>query len=97
MAERNSKMPCTIKGQEVKPTSSAKILGVIMDSGPRFKEHMARAAAKGLSAAMDLRKLRVASPQMARQLSGLCGLFEAAVFTVELSLFVYLSGQSDPH
>ncbi|OAQ62543.1 reverse transcriptase [Purpureocillium lilacinum] len=69
MAERNSETPYTIKGQEVKPKSSAKILGVIMDSGLRYKEHMARAAAKGLSAAMDLRRLRMASPRMARQLS----------------------------
>ncbi|OAQ59084.1 retrovirus polyprotein [Purpureocillium lilacinum] len=94
MAERNSETPYTIKEQEVKPTSSAKILGVVMDSGLRFKEHMARAAAKGLSAAMDLRRLRMASPRMARQLfvatvaptvdyasniwSHTCGLREAA-------------------
>ncbi|OAQ57981.1 reverse transcriptase [Purpureocillium lilacinum] len=94
MAERNSETAYTIKGQEVKPTSSAKILGVIMDSELRYKEHMARAAAKGLSAAMDLRRLRMASPRMARQLfvatvaptvdyasnvwSHTCGLREAA-------------------
>ena len=68
MAERSSERPYAIKGQEVKPVSSAKILGVIMDSKLRYKEHMARAAAKGLSAALNLRRLRMASPRMARQL-----------------------------
>ncbi|KAJ6437917.1 reverse transcriptase [Purpureocillium lavendulum] len=57
-----------IKGTEVKPKASAKILGVIMDSGLRYQEHMARAAQKGLTAAMNLRRLKLLSPRVARQL-----------------------------
>lgn len=41
-----------IKGKEVKLTQSAKILGVVIDVKLRYKEHMARAVAKGLSAAI---------------------------------------------
>ncbi|KYK58873.1 reverse transcriptase [Drechmeria coniospora] len=67
VAERNSDTPFMIKGQEVKPKSSAKVL-VIMDTKLRYKEHMARAAAKGLTAAMCLRRLKMLSPRMARQL-----------------------------
>ena len=57
-----------IKGTEVKPKASAKILGVIMDSGLRYQKHMARAAQKGLTAAMNLRRLKLLSPRVARQL-----------------------------
>ncbi|KAJ3455754.1 hypothetical protein MRS44_017236 [Fusarium solani] len=67
-AERTSDTPFMIKGKEVRPTQSAKILGVVMDGKLRYKEHMARAAAKGLSAAMCLRRLKMLSPQTARQL-----------------------------
>ncbi|OAQ57647.1 endonuclease/exonuclease/phosphatase [Purpureocillium lilacinum] len=57
-----------IKGTEVKPKRSAKILGVIMDSALRYQIHMARAAQKGLTAAMNLRRLKLLSPRVARQL-----------------------------
>lgn len=39
-----------------------------MDKALRFKEHHARAAAKGLVAAMYLKRLKTASPRTARQL-----------------------------
>ncbi|KJZ70702.1 hypothetical protein HIM_09886 [Hirsutella minnesotensis 3608] len=39
-----------------------------MDKALRFKEHIARAAAKGLTAAMCLRRLKTTSPKTARQL-----------------------------
>ncbi|KAM4058407.1 endonuclease-reverse transcriptase domain-containing protein [Hirsutella rhossiliensis] len=39
-----------------------------MDKALRFKEHIASAAAKGLAAAMCLKRLKMASPRMARQL-----------------------------
>ena len=42
--------PFTIKGQTVTPKDYVKILGVIMDSSLKYKEHIARAAAKGLVA-----------------------------------------------
>jgi hypothetical protein len=68
VSARNSDLPFLIKGNEVKPKSSAKILGVVMDVGLRYQEHMARAAAKGLTAAMCLRRLKMLSPRVARQL-----------------------------
>ncbi|PHH92210.1 hypothetical protein CDD83_8410 [Cordyceps sp. RAO-2017] len=68
VAERRSGTSFTIKGKEVKPKSSVKLLGVVMDTNLRFKEHIVRAAAKGLAAAMCLRRLKMISPRMARQL-----------------------------
>ncbi|THC88429.1 hypothetical protein EYZ11_012122 [Aspergillus tanneri] len=49
----------TIKGQAVEPKDHVKILGVLMDARLKYKEHIARAASKGLEAAMELRRLRV--------------------------------------
>jgi ribonuclease HI len=61
--------PFTIKGQTVAPKDHVKILGVLMDTKLKYKEHIARAASKGLEAAMELRRLRGLSPATARQLS----------------------------
>lgn len=36
---------------------NVKILGVVMDSKLRYKEHIARAATRGLRAAMALKRL----------------------------------------
>jgi hypothetical protein len=58
----------TIKGQVVQPRSSVKVLGVIMDTKLKYKEHIARAASKGLEAVMELKRLRGLSPLTARQL-----------------------------
>ncbi|KAJ5300215.1 hypothetical protein N7508_007458 [Penicillium antarcticum] len=58
----------TIKGQSVEPKEKVKILGVLMDTRLKYKEHIARAASKGLEAAMELRRLRGLSPATARQL-----------------------------
>ncbi|XP_044715283.1 reverse transcriptase (RNA-dependent DNA polymerase) domain-containing protein [Hirsutella rhossiliensis] len=69
IAERDSDLPLIVKGNDVKPKSNVKLLGVIMDKALRFKEHIARAAAKGLAAAMCLKRLKMASPRMARQLA----------------------------
>lgn len=44
----------TIKGQIVKPKDHIKILGVLMDMRLKHKEHITRAASKGLEAAMEL-------------------------------------------
>ncbi|KAJ5500659.1 hypothetical protein N7453_009710 [Penicillium expansum] len=60
--------PFTIKGQTVVPKDHVKILGVLMDTRLKYKEHIARAASKGLEAAMELRRLRGLSPATARQL-----------------------------
>jgi hypothetical protein len=67
-AERTSGAAFVIKGEEVKPKQSAKILGVAMDAKLRYKDHIARAAAKGLSAAMCLRRLKMLAPRTAGQL-----------------------------
>ncbi|KJZ68743.1 hypothetical protein HIM_11863 [Hirsutella minnesotensis 3608] len=68
IAEPDSDLPLTIKGNDFKPKKNVKLLGVIMDKALRFKEHIASAAAKGLAAAMCLKRLKMASPRMARQL-----------------------------
>ena len=60
--------PFIIKGQSVEPKSHVKVLGVVMDTKLRYKEHIARAASKGLKAAMELKRLRGLSPLTARQL-----------------------------
>ena len=57
-----------VKGQQVIPQQSAKILGVVMDSRLRFKEHIANAATKGLNAALALKRLRGLPPSVSRQL-----------------------------
>jgi len=67
-AARKSDVPFWINGTEVKPKTSAKILGLIMDDGLRYQKHMARAAEKGLTAAMSLKRLKMLSPTVARQL-----------------------------
>jgi hypothetical protein len=55
---RNSRQsvdgPISVKGEEVLPTTSVKVLSLIMDSRLRYQEHTARAATKGLQAAMAL-------------------------------------------
>jgi hypothetical protein len=66
--DRTSRIPFTIKGDVIKPKRQVKILGVIMDAKLRFKKHMAEAATRGLAAAMCLRRLKMLSPQTARQL-----------------------------
>jgi hypothetical protein len=55
--ERSSKTPITVKGQRVLPQESAKILGVVLDSELRFKQHLAYTATKGLQAALALKRL----------------------------------------
>ncbi|KAM4061805.1 endonuclease-reverse transcriptase domain-containing protein [Hirsutella rhossiliensis] len=68
MAERSSSSPFVIKGRTIWPQENAKVLGVVMDAKLRYKEHMARAASKGLETAMQLKRLRGLSPRVARQL-----------------------------
>ncbi|RKK69526.1 hypothetical protein BFJ71_g17724, partial [Fusarium oxysporum] len=60
--------PFTIKGEKVVPTDQVKILGVVMDSRLHYKQHIARAATKGLEAAMELRRLKGMAPSTTRQL-----------------------------
>ena len=58
----------TVKGQEVRPRPHVKILGLVMDTHLKYKEHIARAASKGLEATMELKRLKGLSPATARQL-----------------------------
>ncbi|KAG6989317.1 Retrovirus-related Pol polyprotein from type-1 retrotransposable element R1 [Fusarium oxysporum f. sp. conglutinans] len=60
--------PFTIKGERVFPKDQVKILGVIMDSRLHYKQHIARAATKGLGAAMELKRLKGMAPSTTRQL-----------------------------
>lgn len=62
------KLPTNVKGQMVQPNDHVKILGVIMDSKLKYRQHIARAASKGLEAAMELKRLRGLSAATARQL-----------------------------
>jgi hypothetical protein len=68
MARRGSQGDFAINGQTVQPKDTAKVLGVVLDAELRYKEHIAEAAAKGLSVAMQLKRLRGLSPRVARQL-----------------------------
>ena len=68
--DRTSTRPFTIKGEVIAPKETAKILGVIMDSGLRYVQHIGKATTKGLLAAMALKRLRLVSPSTARQLFG---------------------------
>ncbi|KAG6996665.1 RNA-directed DNA polymerase from mobile element jockey [Fusarium oxysporum f. sp. conglutinans] len=59
--------PFTIKGERVFPKDQVKILGVVMDSRLHYKQHIARAATKGLEAAMELKRLKGMTPSTMRQ------------------------------
>ncbi|KAF4337193.1 reverse transcriptase [Fusarium beomiforme] len=60
--------PFTIKGERVFPKDQVKILGIVMDSRLYYKQHIARAATKGLEAAMELKRLKGMAPSTTRQL-----------------------------
>ncbi|RKK91058.1 hypothetical protein BFJ68_g16279, partial [Fusarium oxysporum] len=66
-AYKSDSEPFTIRGQLVRPKTQVKVLGVIMDSGLKYKEHIARAATKGWKAVMELQRLRGLTPRTARQ------------------------------
>ena len=65
---RSCSAPIAFKGEEIAPKSEVKILGVIMDSALRYRNHIARTATKGLNAALALKRLKMLSPVSARQL-----------------------------
>jgi hypothetical protein len=50
--------PFAIRGRLIRPKTQVKVLGVIMDTGLKYEDHIARAATKGLRAAMELQRLR---------------------------------------
>lgn len=58
----------TIKGQEIYSAAKAKkILGVLMDSELRYKQHVAKTGSKGLDTALASRILKGLSPATARR------------------------------
>jgi len=46
-AYKSDSEPFAIRGQLVRPKTQVKVLGMIMDAGLKYKEHIARAATKG--------------------------------------------------
>ena len=66
--QRDSNMPLCFKGDWIQPAPSIKVLGVILDQGLRFKEHLARVSAKAYKAALALKRLRGLRPSSVRQL-----------------------------
>lgn len=60
--------PFIIKGQAVEPKDYIKILGIVMDTRLKYKKYIARAASKGLEAAMELQYLGDLFLSTARQL-----------------------------
>jgi hypothetical protein len=57
-----------IKGREIEPKSSVKVLGLVTDTTLRYKEHIRETARKGTAATMQLRRLGMLPPWTARQL-----------------------------
>ncbi|KFG86898.1 putative Transposon I factor [Metarhizium anisopliae] len=62
------KTPALVKGRPVQPKDCVKILGVMMDSKLKYRQHTAYAASKGLEAAMELKRFKGLSAATARQL-----------------------------
>lgn len=67
-AAKGSNLPLQIKGEQIVPRSEVKILGVIFDQELRFSLHAARAAKRGLQAAMAMKRLKGLRPNSARQI-----------------------------
>ena len=57
-----------MNGTTIKSSKNIKILGVILDQGLRYIEHVARARDKGIKAALALKRLRNLKPETSRQL-----------------------------
>jgi ribonuclease HI len=65
---RDSDMPLCFKEDQIQPSQSIKVLGVILDQGLRFKEHLAGKAERALKAALALKRLQGLNPSTMRQL-----------------------------
>ena len=64
LPDRITTRPFTNKGEAIARKETVKILGVIIDSGLRYVQHIRKAATKGLLAA---KRLRLVSPSTTRQ------------------------------
>ena len=67
-ARKLSDNPLVIRGSQVGPTESVKILGVVLDQQLRFRLHAARVTKRGLRAVLALKRLRALRPSTTRQL-----------------------------
>lgn len=65
---RDSDMPLQFKQNMIDPNQSVKILGVIMDQGLRYREHVVGKADKAFEAALALKRLQGLRPASMRQL-----------------------------
>jgi hypothetical protein len=61
-------MPLCFKGDQIQLSRSIKVLGVILDQGLRFKEHLAKKAEKALKVALALKRLQGLNPSTMQQL-----------------------------
>jgi hypothetical protein len=67
----NSKLSETtlrMDDEEISPAQEVKVLGVVLDQNLRYKEHAARAAKRGVDAALALKRIRGMTPRTSRQL-----------------------------
>jgi hypothetical protein len=87
--DRTSSSPFTIKGETIVPSCAAKILGVVMDTQLRYKQHVAKATTKGLLAALALKRLRLVLPSTARQLFSVT---VAAVIDYASNVWIHVCG-----
>lgn len=67
-ASRANNDPLYIKGREIEPSKTVKLLGILFDSQLRFREHVARATSRGLKAVLVLGRMTALLPSTARQL-----------------------------
>ena len=68
VARKRSDEPLLVQNLTVRPQTSAKILGVVMDQELRFHEHGGQIAKRGLRAVLALKRLRALTPQTTRRL-----------------------------
>lgn len=57
-----------VKEKEIHPQREVKILGVVLDHELRFQQHVARAAKRGVAAALALKRIKGMTAKVARQL-----------------------------
>ena len=67
-ASKWSEDPLVVKENEVHPQREVKILGVVLDHELRFQQHAARAAKRGVAAALALKRIKGMTAKVARQL-----------------------------
>lgn len=69
---RTASRPLNLNGKAIKPTATAKLLGVIFDQELRWKEHIQQAVKRATQANVALGGLRHLRPEQMRQLYEAC-------------------------